>query len=52
MFLSAGWCLSWLALIGAAGAVAPLYSGSNLALALPAAERAAPFYSVGLTINP
>jgi 4-amino-4-deoxy-L-arabinose transferase-like glycosyltransferase len=46
-FLGAGWCLAWLLLARAAGVVAPVYSGADLAAALPAAERDAPLYSVG-----
>jgi 4-amino-4-deoxy-L-arabinose transferase-like glycosyltransferase len=47
VFLGVGWCLAWLLLIRAAAAVAPVYSGAALAAALPAADRAAPIYSVG-----
>jgi hypothetical protein len=36
-----------LLLIRAAALVAPIYSGVDLAAALPAADRDAPFYSVG-----
>jgi 4-amino-4-deoxy-L-arabinose transferase-like glycosyltransferase len=46
-FLGAGWCLAWLLLARAAGVVAPVYSGADLAAALPAAERNSPLYSVG-----
>lgn len=46
VFLGAGWCLAWLTLIRAAAVVAPIYSGVNLAAALPLAERSAPIYSV------
>jgi 4-amino-4-deoxy-L-arabinose transferase-like glycosyltransferase len=47
VFLGVGWCLAWLLLIRAAALVAPIYSGVDLAAALPAADRDAPFYSVG-----
>jgi hypothetical protein len=42
-----GWCLAWLLLIRAAAAVAPIYSGADLAAGFPAADRDAPVYSVG-----
>ena len=44
--LGVGWCLGVLLLVRAASLVAPVYSGIELAAALPAAERAAPLYSV------
>ena len=44
--LGAGWCLAALLLIRTASLVAPIYSGIELAAALPAAERGAPLYSV------
>jgi 4-amino-4-deoxy-L-arabinose transferase-like glycosyltransferase len=47
VFLGVGWCLAWLLLARAAALVAPIYSGVNLAAAIPAAERDAPVYSVG-----
>jgi 4-amino-4-deoxy-L-arabinose transferase-like glycosyltransferase len=47
IFLGVGWCLAWLLLIRAAALVAPIYSGVNLAAALPAVDRDAPLYSVG-----
>jgi 4-amino-4-deoxy-L-arabinose transferase-like glycosyltransferase len=47
VFLGVGWCLAWLLLIRAAAWVAPVYSGVDLAAALPAADRDAPVYSVG-----
>lgn len=47
VFLGAGWCLAWLLLMRAAALVAPIYSGVELAAALPMAERDAPIYSVG-----
>jgi 4-amino-4-deoxy-L-arabinose transferase-like glycosyltransferase len=47
VFLGVGWCLAWLLLIHSAAVVAPIYSGVDLAAALPAAERDAPLYSVG-----
>jgi 4-amino-4-deoxy-L-arabinose transferase-like glycosyltransferase len=46
-FLGVGWCMAWLLLIHSAGVLAPIYSGVDLAAALPAAERDAPLYSVG-----
>jgi 4-amino-4-deoxy-L-arabinose transferase-like glycosyltransferase len=46
VFLGVGWCLAWLLLIHAAACVAPIYSGVDLAAAIPAAERDAPVYSV------
>jgi 4-amino-4-deoxy-L-arabinose transferase-like glycosyltransferase len=47
IFLGVGWCLAWLLLIRTAALVAPIYSGVELAAALPAADRDAPLYSVG-----
>jgi 4-amino-4-deoxy-L-arabinose transferase-like glycosyltransferase len=47
VFLGVGWCLAWLLLVRAAALVAPVYSGSTLAAALPESERDVPFYSVG-----
>jgi 4-amino-4-deoxy-L-arabinose transferase-like glycosyltransferase len=44
--LGVGWCLAVLLLVRAASLVAPIYSGIDLAAALPAAERTAPLYSV------
>ncbi len=44
--LGVGWCLAALLLIRTASLVAPIYSGIDLAAALPAAERGAPLYSV------
>jgi 4-amino-4-deoxy-L-arabinose transferase-like glycosyltransferase len=46
VFLGVGWCLSWLLLIRAAALVSTIYSGADLAAAIPAADRAAPLYSV------
>jgi 4-amino-4-deoxy-L-arabinose transferase-like glycosyltransferase len=46
VFLGVGWSLSWLLLIRAAALVAPIYSGVDLAAAIPAADRDAPLYSV------
>ncbi len=46
VFLGVGWSLSWLLLIRAAALVAPIYSGVDLASAIPAADRDAPLYSV------
>jgi 4-amino-4-deoxy-L-arabinose transferase-like glycosyltransferase len=47
VFLGVGWCLSWLLLIRAAALVSTIYSGVDLAAAIPAADRDAPLYSVG-----
>jgi 4-amino-4-deoxy-L-arabinose transferase-like glycosyltransferase len=47
VFLGVGWCLSGLLLMRAAAAVAPVYSGVELARALPAGAENAPIYSVG-----
>jgi 4-amino-4-deoxy-L-arabinose transferase-like glycosyltransferase len=47
VFLGVGWALAWLLLIRAATLVAPIYSGADLAAAVPADGRDAPFYSVG-----
>ena len=47
LFLGTGWCLAGLLVIRAATLVAPIYSGIDLAAALPASERDAPVYSVG-----
>jgi len=44
--LGVGWSLAVLLLIRSASLLAPLYSGIDLAAALPAAERNAPLYSV------
>ena len=44
--LGVGWCLAVLLLIRTASLVAPIYSGIDLAAALPAADRLAPIYSV------
>ncbi len=46
VFLGVGWSLSWLLLVRAAALVAPIYSGVDLAAAIPAADRDAPLYSV------
>ncbi len=46
VFLGVGWCLSWLLLIRGAAWLAPIYSGVELAAAIPAADRDAPLYSV------
>lgn len=46
VFLGVGWCLGGLLLMRAAGAVAPIYSGVDLAAAYPADPRNAPLYSV------
>ena len=44
--LGVGWCLTVLLLVRTASLVAPIYSGIDLAAALPAADRLAPLYSV------
>ncbi|HEV7357344.1 MAG TPA: glycosyltransferase family 39 protein, partial [Steroidobacteraceae bacterium] len=44
--LGVGWSLAVLLLIRAASLIAPIYSGIDLAAALPPAERDAPLYSV------
>jgi 4-amino-4-deoxy-L-arabinose transferase-like glycosyltransferase len=44
--LGVGWCLTVLLLVRTASLVAPIYSGIDLAAALPAAERLAPLYSI------
>jgi 4-amino-4-deoxy-L-arabinose transferase-like glycosyltransferase len=44
--LGVGWCIGVLLLVRTASLVAPIYSGIDLAVALPAAEHAAPLYSV------
>jgi 4-amino-4-deoxy-L-arabinose transferase-like glycosyltransferase len=46
VFLGVGWCLAWLLLARAAGLLAPVFSGVDLA-ALPAADRNSPLYSIG-----
>jgi Aminoarabinose transferase C-terminal domain/Dolichyl-phosphate-mannose-protein mannosyltransferase len=46
-FLGVGWCLAWLLLVRAAAVTAPVFSGVDLATALPAADRNSPLYSVG-----
>jgi 4-amino-4-deoxy-L-arabinose transferase-like glycosyltransferase len=45
--LGVGWCLAVLLLVRAAALIAPIYSGIDLAAALPAADRTVPIYSVG-----
>jgi 4-amino-4-deoxy-L-arabinose transferase-like glycosyltransferase len=47
IFLGTGWCLAGLLVIRAAALLAPIYSGVDLAAALPASLRDAPVYSVG-----
>ena len=47
IFLGVGWCLAALLLVRSAALVAPIFSGIDLAAALPAADRDAPVYSVG-----
>jgi 4-amino-4-deoxy-L-arabinose transferase-like glycosyltransferase len=46
IFLGVGWCLAGLLLIRAAGLLAPIYSGIDMARALPPRDRDAPIYSV------
>jgi 4-amino-4-deoxy-L-arabinose transferase-like glycosyltransferase len=46
VFLGAGWCLSGLLMVRAAAAVAPVYSGIELARALPEGPGDVPVYSV------
>jgi 4-amino-4-deoxy-L-arabinose transferase-like glycosyltransferase len=46
VFLGVGWCLAGLLLLRAATLLAPVYSGIDLANALPPADRDAPLYSV------
>jgi 4-amino-4-deoxy-L-arabinose transferase-like glycosyltransferase len=46
VFLGMGWCLAGLILIRTAGLLAPIYSGIELAKALPPQDRGAPIYSV------
>jgi 4-amino-4-deoxy-L-arabinose transferase-like glycosyltransferase len=47
VFLGVGWCLAILLVVRAATWVAPIYSGIDLAAAIPLNERDAPLYSVG-----
>jgi 4-amino-4-deoxy-L-arabinose transferase-like glycosyltransferase len=44
--LGVGWCLAVLLMMRAAVLVAPIYSGVDLAKALPVSERDAPLYSI------
>jgi 4-amino-4-deoxy-L-arabinose transferase-like glycosyltransferase len=44
--LGVGWCLAVLVLMRCATLIAPIYSGIDLAAALPAADRDAPLYSI------
>lgn len=46
VFLGVGWCLAGLLLMRATTLLAPIYSGIDLAKALPPADRDAPLYSV------
>jgi len=46
VFLGVGWCLAGLLLMSTATLLAPIYSGFDLAKALPPADRDAPLYSV------
>ena len=47
VFLGVGWCLAWLLLVRAAALVAPVYSGSTLAGALPRVRPGRPFLQRG-----
>lgn len=47
MFLGAGWSLAGLLTMRAAAAVAPIYSGVDIARAFPAMPRETPLYSIG-----
>jgi 4-amino-4-deoxy-L-arabinose transferase-like glycosyltransferase len=46
VFLGVGWCLAGLLLLRTATLLAPVYSGIDLANAVPLADRDAPLYSV------
>jgi 4-amino-4-deoxy-L-arabinose transferase-like glycosyltransferase len=46
VFLGVGWCLAGLLLMRSAALLEPLYSGIDLANAVPPSERDAPIYSV------
>jgi 4-amino-4-deoxy-L-arabinose transferase-like glycosyltransferase len=46
LFLGVGWCLAGLLLMRSAALLEPLYSGIDLANAVPSTERDAPIYSV------
>ena len=46
VFLGAGWCLAWIWIGVGASAVAPVYSGLDLARSIPLDERSRPVYSV------
>jgi 4-amino-4-deoxy-L-arabinose transferase-like glycosyltransferase len=46
VFLGVGWCLAGLLLIRSASLLAPIYSGIDLARALPPESRDAPLYTV------
>jgi 4-amino-4-deoxy-L-arabinose transferase-like glycosyltransferase len=46
MFLGTGWCLAGLLAMRAASAVAPIYSGVDIARSLPAVPRETPVYSI------
>jgi 4-amino-4-deoxy-L-arabinose transferase-like glycosyltransferase len=46
VFLGVGWCLAGLLLLRSATLLAPVYSGIDLANAVPPADRDAPLYSV------
>lgn len=46
VFLGVGWCLAGLLLMRSAALLSPLYSGIDLAKAVPPSDRDAPIYSV------
>ncbi|HEX4152778.1 MAG TPA: glycosyltransferase family 39 protein [Steroidobacteraceae bacterium] len=46
VFLGAGWCLSGLLIMRGAAAVAPIYSGIEIARAFPEVPRDSPIYSI------
>jgi 4-amino-4-deoxy-L-arabinose transferase-like glycosyltransferase len=46
LFLGVGWCLSGLLMVRAAASLAPVYSGIELARALPTGPAGVPVYSV------
>jgi 4-amino-4-deoxy-L-arabinose transferase-like glycosyltransferase len=46
VFLGVGWCLAGLLLVRSASLLAPIYSGVDLARALPPESRDAPLYTV------
>ncbi len=46
VFLGVGWCLALLLIVRAAALMSPLYSGVDLAAALPTDQREAPLFSI------